>query len=107
MCLVQGWTSVIPEFSAVDFVSFYIEIPVMIVMYFLWMIIWRPKPPSSPISLPTDEVPEGGFPARKSVGRRVWEFVSYNDSVDTLTVDLRRDEHEENVNILKASCMAV
>ncbi|PIL34130.1 transporter [Ganoderma sinense ZZ0214-1] len=100
--IIQGWTSVIPEFSAVDFVSFYIEIPVMILMYFVWMIIWPPGPPSPPISLPTDEEPvEGGAPARKSVGRRVWEFVSHNDAVDILTVDLKRDEHEENVEDLE------
>ena len=86
----------IPEFSAIDFVSFYIEIPIMLVMYLVWMIIWRPGPPSPPISLPTDEEPGAGEPPkRKSVNRRVWEFVSYNDAVDIETVDLRRDEHEE------------
>ncbi|EJF57625.1 hypothetical protein DICSQDRAFT_140179 [Dichomitus squalens LYAD-421 SS1] len=92
--IVQGWSSVIPKFSAVDFVSFYIEIPVMLVMYLLWMLIWRPSPSSAPVSLPTgDQVASG--PARKSLSRRVWDFLTYNDAVDVRTVDLKRDEHEE------------
>ena len=92
----------IPKFSAVDFVSFYIEIPVMVLMYLVWMVIRRPGPPSPPISLPTDEEPQEGVPpVQKSVARRVGEFVSYNDAVDILTVDLKRDEHEENVNDLE------
>ncbi len=91
----------IPKFSAVDFVSFYIEIPIMLVMYIVWMVIRRPGPPSAPISLPTDEEPQGEPPARKGAARRVWEFVSYTDSVDILTVDLKRDEHEEDLEDLE------
>lgn len=33
---VQGWSSVIPKFSAIDFISFYIQIPVMLVMFTIW-----------------------------------------------------------------------
>ena len=40
-CAVQGWSSVIPHFSGVDFVSFYIEIPIMIVMYLIWLFVNR------------------------------------------------------------------
>ncbi|CAK5281337.1 unnamed protein product [Mycena citricolor] len=36
MDLVQGWSSVIPQFSLVDFVSFYVEIPLMVAMYLVW-----------------------------------------------------------------------
>lgn len=34
--LVQGWSSFSPKFSAVDFVSFYIEIPLMAIMWLGW-----------------------------------------------------------------------
>ncbi|KAF9814582.1 hypothetical protein IEO21_05040 [Rhodonia placenta] len=70
LIIVQGWSSVIPSFSAVDFVSFYVEIPVMLVMFVGWMVVRRP--------------------ARKE-GRPRW-----HDIVDTTTVDLTRDEYEED-----------
>ncbi|KAH6712593.1 amino acid transporter-like protein [Leptodontidium sp. MPI-SDFR-AT-0119] len=38
--LVQGWSSFSPKFSAVDFVSYYIEIPIMLVMYLGWK-LWK------------------------------------------------------------------
>lgn len=41
--LVQGWSCFSPSFSAVDFVSFYIELPVMFVMYVGWKIIKRTR----------------------------------------------------------------
>ncbi|KAA8564044.1 hypothetical protein EYC84_012038 [Monilinia fructicola] len=34
--LVQGWSSFSPRFSAVDFVSYYIELPIMAVMWLGW-----------------------------------------------------------------------
>ncbi|KAL1955438.1 hypothetical protein VTO42DRAFT_8531 [Malbranchea cinnamomea] len=43
LILVQGWKSFSPHFKAVDFVSFYIEIPIMIVMFVGWKIIKRTK----------------------------------------------------------------
>ncbi|PGH13626.1 hypothetical protein AJ80_06258 [Polytolypa hystricis UAMH7299] len=41
--LVQGWTCFSPVFSAVDFVSFYVEIPVMLLMIVVWKLIKRTK----------------------------------------------------------------
>lgn len=41
LVLVQGWSSFSPSFSAVDFVSYYIELPVMLVMYVGWKVIKR------------------------------------------------------------------
>lgn len=38
--LVQGWSSFTPTFSAVDFVSFYVELPVMALMYLGWVRIF-------------------------------------------------------------------
>jgi AAT family amino acid transporter len=40
--LVQGWSSLSP-FVAVDFVSYYIELPVMLVMYLGWKLLKRTK----------------------------------------------------------------
>lgn len=39
--LVQGWSCFSPSFDGVTFVSYYIEIPIMIVMYFGWKILKR------------------------------------------------------------------
>ncbi|KAI0365662.1 hypothetical protein BV20DRAFT_1038833 [Pilatotrama ljubarskyi] len=95
--IIQGWSSVIPEFSAVDFVSFYIEIPVMIFMYLVWMLLVHPKPSSAPRTVSSDAGAEPVEPPQQKVAiwRRVWRRIAYNDSVDIRTVDLRRDEHEE------------
>ncbi|RPD78334.1 hypothetical protein L226DRAFT_502776 [Lentinus tigrinus ALCF2SS1-7] len=92
LIIIQGWSSVIPTFSAVDFVSFYIEIPALIVMYIAYMLIRRPRASSAPIALPTETEP---VPQHHSIPRRVWNVLTYNDQVDIKTVDLKRDEHEE------------
>lgn len=41
--LVQGWSAFSPEFDAVDFVSYYIEIPIMIVMFLGWKVYKKTK----------------------------------------------------------------
>ncbi|KAE8144418.1 hypothetical protein BDV25DRAFT_145647, partial [Aspergillus avenaceus] len=43
LILVQGWKCFSPHFKAVDFVSFYIEIPVMIVMFLGWKLAKRTR----------------------------------------------------------------
>src|SRR5690606_8299462 len=43
LVLVQGWTAFSPRFKAVDFVSFYIEIPVLLGMLVLWKIVKRSR----------------------------------------------------------------
>lgn len=43
LVLVQGWSCFSPSFQPVDFVSFYIEIPVMIVMFVAWKLVKRTK----------------------------------------------------------------
>ncbi|CDO69261.1 hypothetical protein BN946_scf185042.g163 [Trametes cinnabarina] len=96
---VQGWSSIFPKFTAVDFVSFYIEIPVMIVMYLAWMILRRPIPasgiPPSALSSPPAAAAEEQAP-RRTLAARVWHRLTYVDNVDIRTVDLKRDEHEED-----------
>lgn len=41
--LVQGWSSFSPRFSGVDFVSYYIELPIMLVMYVGWKLLKKTK----------------------------------------------------------------
>ncbi|KAG6033713.1 hypothetical protein E4U41_006846, partial [Claviceps citrina] len=41
--LVQGWSCFSPAFDAVGFVSFYIELPVMLVMYVAWKMVKRTR----------------------------------------------------------------
>ncbi|KAI0930648.1 hypothetical protein AcV5_007307 [Taiwanofungus camphoratus] len=90
LILIQGWSSVIPYFSPLDFVSFYLEIPVMLVMYIGWILFRRP------LSLPDDETrpllpASPATPLLRSPHRRS----KYSDLVDIAAVDLRRDEYEE------------
>lgn len=43
LVLVQGWSCFSPTFSAVDFVSFYVELPIMLVMFLFWKLLKRTK----------------------------------------------------------------
>lgn len=43
LVLVQGWSCFSPKFDAVSFVSFYIELPLMLVMYVGWKLFKRTK----------------------------------------------------------------
>jgi len=43
LILVQGWTSFSPRFTVVNFVSFYLEIPVLILMIVGWKVIKKTK----------------------------------------------------------------
>ncbi|KAJ6497803.1 amino acid permease-domain-containing protein [Mycena sanguinolenta] len=95
--IIQGWSSVLPVFSAVDFLSFYIEVPVIVVMYFAWALLKRSQttlesaPPSaseaSPLLAPqTGESSSGGKPKP-----RRW----FLDLVDVRAADLDTDRYED------------
>lgn len=43
LVLVQGWSCFSPSFQAVDFVSFYIELPVMLVMFVAWKVVKKTR----------------------------------------------------------------
>ena len=43
LVLVQGWRSFAPRFDPVGFVSFYIELPVMLAMFLAWKLAKRTK----------------------------------------------------------------
>ncbi|KAL3421769.1 amino acid permease [Phlyctema vagabunda] len=71
LVLVQGWSCFSP-FSAVDFVSFYIELPIMLVMYLGWK-VWKRTTivPLSEMDLVTDvyEVQPGELDHDGEVGK--------------------------------------
>ncbi|KAJ3843535.1 amino acid permease-domain-containing protein [Lentinula raphanica] len=116
--IIQGWSAVIPTFSPVSFVSYYIEIPVMVIMYLAWTLkqhMGRSSrslaptqaesegirgSPRSPSQTPLfDRTRNLARPSSKARGRRrvnggLWWWW-YNDIVDVHTVDLYRDEYEE------------
>ncbi|KAH9832274.1 amino acid permease-domain-containing protein [Rhodofomes roseus] len=87
LILIQGWSSVIPRFSAVDFVSFYIEIPVMALMYAGWLIVRRQPKPAGQVGEQRSLLPAGCIGPRRSF--------RWHDLVDIQTIDLKRDEYEE------------
>lgn len=43
LVLVQGWSCFSPTFSGVDFVSYYVELPIMLVMFMFWKLLKRTK----------------------------------------------------------------
>lgn len=43
LVLVQGWSCFSPTFSAVDFVSLYIELPIMLLMFVVWKLVKKTK----------------------------------------------------------------
>jgi hypothetical protein len=74
LILIQGWSSLFPVFSPVDFVSFYMEIPIMLAMYFVWQ--W--SGPSSPSSTTS------GGPTEPLLGRGERETDSPDSSIHDL-----------------------
>jgi len=43
LVLVQGWSCFSPVFSGVDFVSYYIELPIMLLMFGVWKVVKRTR----------------------------------------------------------------
>ncbi|KAH7097621.1 amino acid permease-domain-containing protein [Auriculariales sp. MPI-PUGE-AT-0066] len=41
LIIIQGWSSIVPVFSPLSFVSFYIELPIMLLFYVAWKLRWR------------------------------------------------------------------
>ncbi|KAE9367317.1 hypothetical protein N431DRAFT_415894 [Stipitochalara longipes BDJ] len=55
LVLVQGWNSFSPNFQAVNFVSYYVELPIMAVMWLGWKAFKRTKVPNyAEMDLETD-----------------------------------------------------
>jgi amino acid transporter, AAT family len=88
--LVQGWSSVIPVFSPVSFLSLYAELPLMVLMYFCWMYFNRSRrSPEESAAEPTSSTP---LIEPRTDGPRSGWF----DLVDVATVDLKIDEYGED-----------
>ncbi|KIJ67545.1 hypothetical protein HYDPIDRAFT_84867 [Hydnomerulius pinastri MD-312] len=106
LILIQGWSSFAPTFSPIDFVSFYIEIPVMIFMYITWMLAKRSFAPTPELACPTStpgnpssEPPDESTPLICTGTRgRGSTYRSAFDIVDINTVDLHQDEYAEDID---------
>ncbi|KAF7795500.1 hypothetical protein EIP86_006662 [Pleurotus ostreatoroseus] len=101
LIIIQGWDSVIPHFNGVDFVSYYIEIPIMIFMYLVWLLRQRiarrllhaPADAEAATSISTSQAASRTTSAESNKTPR---HLRWFDLVDTKKVDLYRDEHEES-----------
>jgi len=95
LILIQGWSSIVPTFSLVEFISFYIEIPIIVVMFFAWLFFSRRESEQSAgsISEPllSDPGIDDGTPSRLNRDR----IFKYHDLVDIDSVNLIRDEYDE------------
>jgi len=93
LIMIQGWSSFIPTFSLLDFMSFYIEIPIIVVMFAARM-IWKrpcyPKYGSSEDPSTTDQLlPRSNTHTNDNTRSR------FHDLVDVDTIDLFADEYAE------------
>lgn len=99
LILIQGWTSIFPTFSPVDFVSLYIEIPVMAVMYIAWLIVKGTLAWPSPADVSGNPLRSAGettplIHTSRNEGSKI-DLGAAFDIVDILTVDLYEDEYVE------------
>ncbi|KAI6157445.1 amino acid permease-domain-containing protein [Pisolithus tinctorius] len=97
LILIQGWTSIYPTFSPIDFVSLYIEIPVMVVMYIVWLIVKATVARSAPPDVSGNTLRHANE-TTPLTGRRKSRKIDLRaafDIVDILTVDLHEDEYVE------------
>jgi len=93
LIMIQGWSSFIPTFSLLDFMSFYIEIPIIVIMFAARM-IWKrpcyPKYGSSEDPSTTDQLlPRSNTHTNDNTRSR------FHDLVDVDTIDLFADEYAE------------
>jgi len=79
LVLVQGWSCFSPHFDAVSFVSYYIELPIMLVMYVGWKLIKRTKIVKlSEMDLETDTHPYQGKDSSMEETRIGWKGKARN-----------------------------
>lgn len=94
LIIIQGWSSIIPHFSPLDFLSFYIEVPIMTFMTLTWLFVSRRRSKALSRSAETDGLLSHSRSSSKSSptvrGRHGW-----TDLVDIRKADLYSDEHEE------------
>lgn len=105
---VQGWSAFSPHFNAVDFVSLYIEIPLMIVALLAWYLfrelprlraVSRAKDREADVSAPPPpraNLASSSFEDEKSLPERaepVQTESRWSDLADLRTLDLYADEY--------------
>lgn len=84
----------LPIFSAVDFLSFYIEVPVIVVMYLTWALLHRPAVSHSSETTASASSPllSHSTPGTGSSSGKWW----FTDLVDFQSVDLNSDQYEDD-----------
>lgn len=79
LVLVQGWSSFSPSFSAVNFVSLYVELPIMLVMYLGWKVLKRTKVVKLlEMDLETDTYPVERLDPALEAGKSAWWERAYS-----------------------------
>ncbi|KAF9528497.1 amino acid permease-domain-containing protein [Crepidotus variabilis] len=100
--LLQGWSSIIPTFSAADFVSFYVEIPIMLVMYVAWRLVRRPITARKPLVTDAEGVDASQTPIGLTTplagSTKVRWTTHLFDLVDYKAVNLYADEYQEEAD---------
>jgi amino acid transporter, AAT family len=89
---VQGWSSLSPVFKPVDFISYYVELPVMLVMFIAWTLTRRFRR-AQPMAV---ERPASSSPGEAPPSIQGSEWTRWFDVVDVATIDLKRDEYEDD-----------
>lgn len=79
LVLVQGWSSFSPSFSGVTFVSLYVELPIMLVMYLGWKALKRTKIVRlHEMDLETDTYPMERLDPVLEARKSAWRERAYN-----------------------------
>ncbi|KAL8784920.1 MAG: hypothetical protein Q9213_003662 [Squamulea squamosa] len=77
LVLVQGWSSFSPSFSAVNFVSLYVELPIMLVMFIGWKLLKGTRVVQlREMDLETDTYPADTLDVK--AGKGPWREKAYN-----------------------------
>ncbi|KAG2740785.1 hypothetical protein P692DRAFT_201796965 [Suillus brevipes Sb2] len=99
LILIQGWSSIFPIFSPVDFISYYIEIPIMVIMGLCWVLARNTFIDSIPVAGTVDPHPPNETTSLipHDTGTREAEshYKWTSDIVDIRTIDLYSDEYPD------------
>lgn len=99
--IVQGWSSVIPKFAPLYFISFYVELPIMVFMFIAWLYFKRPAPhdyltaEDAPL-LQSDDHIAGSASSVTAITTTTLRRSKFHDLVDVDSVDLYTDEYMED-----------
>ncbi|KLO06770.1 hypothetical protein SCHPADRAFT_837571 [Schizopora paradoxa] len=97
LILFQGWSSLLPRFSFVDFVSFYVEVPVMVLMTCLYVALRRSRSQDRG-ALTESRTPLLSSPREENANdaEDLRNQSSTFDIVPLAAIDLFKDEHDED-----------